>query len=264
MLVDTPKKAKKLKKVLGMFGENHTGEAIGNGHYNGVKLFDDTWCAIKTEIEVDNESKVSIKELRNILAIEHLKEGDVVALGYGKSVEYLGVFKSFNNGYFEVKRYLSLNSGSGILMTDAGCIKNFIRYATDEEKELLEPADKFAELKEAHRNGRVVQFEKDGSWYNVLGYEPTFDIHTNYRIKPEEKPKVGDVCKFWDEDENAFVVAIYAELREDNQWDDTSFTHPHGVRVAGNYYTRFFKNAKPLNPQQVQELLFGKDLSCPQ
>lgn len=131
--VDTPKKAKKLKKTLDMFGEPHTGSAIGNIHYNGAKIFDDTWCAIIIEKELENETEVSIKELKNILAVEHLKEGDVALFEcdgqrlLGKFVEYCDEFR------FEVTDLITNNAYK------EGCFDNFIRYATEEEKQLLNP-----------------------------------------------------------------------------------------------------------------------------
>lgn len=120
----------KFRKIINMFNVDCTVDI------RGIAVFDSSFFPY-----TQNKTRVSLKELRNILAREYIKEGDVIALGYGKSVEYIGVFKAFNNGYFEVNRYLSLNSGSGILMNDSGYIKNFIRYATEEEKQLLKPQE---------------------------------------------------------------------------------------------------------------------------
>lgn len=121
--------------------------------------------------------------------------------------------------------------------------------------------DKFAELKEAHSNGAVIESMPKkwiGDW--TVATNPIWDgDNYEYRIKPEEKPKVGDVCKFWNEYENVFIVGIYAELRDRNdQWDDNN-THIHGVRLGANYYTKFFKHAKTLTRQEVNNLLFGKE-----
>ncbi len=144
VVVDTPKKARKLKNVLGMFREDvHRDCVCHDDGYPYYTSYDDIDCwagnSSKDGEDLKNKTEVSIKELRNILAKEHLKAGDVVALGYGKSVEYIGVFKALDKGHFEVDRYLSLNSGSGIIMNGPGYIKNFLRYATEEEKALLEP-----------------------------------------------------------------------------------------------------------------------------
>lgn len=402
VVVDTPKKAKKLKKMLDMFGESYL-KTIKDPFRNCFLYFDSEGY-YDTSIYKDGcytkcKSEVSIKELRNILAREHLKEDDVIALGYGKSVEYLGVFKSFNNGYFEVKRYLSLNSGSGILMNESGCIKNFIRYATESEKELLrvnslkeqakevikpvseelevgkwyfienkdcgtiktdaliyiqdfkgddnknygfnshgewtdmfwaddlknmgriveatpqevekalieeakrrgfvnggvgnnsnihdkklencellfnkqyefdeednllrvilddyatwtvfkdgkwatiieQPTDKFAELKEAHRNGKVMQMQDMfGGWHDVSD-DSLWLTDKEYRIKPEGKPQVGDLVKAWDNDERDFIIGKLNDI------DDSIY--PFTAGSTG------FKNAKKITPQEAMELL---------
>ena len=122
-----------------------------------------------------------------------------------------------------------------------------------------QPVDKFAELKEAHRNGAVIESMPKkwiGDW--TIATNPIWDgDNYEYRIKPEEKPKVGDVCKFWNEYEDVFLVGIYAELRDRNdQWDDNS-THVHGVRLGEAYSTKFFKHAKTLTKQEAIELLFN-------
>ena len=99
--------------------------------------------------------------------------------------------------------------------------------------------DKFAELKEAHRNGAVIQANDGQGWYDT-DY-PNW-LSKEYRIKPEEKPKVGDVCKFWSDDEPGFIVSHY--LRGDN-----------GLHTFdGSIY---FDHARVITPQQVQELLFN-------
>lgn len=82
VVVDTPKKAKKLKKVLDMFGEKLNRvdvDAIKMSHYNGsAKLYTEynksyfngvNWTLMDI---CEDKTKVSIKQLRNILAKEHL------------------------------------------------------------------------------------------------------------------------------------------------------------------------------------------------
>src|SRR5690606_34007662 len=48
-----------------------------------------------------------------------------------------------------------------------------------------------AELKESHKNGEVIQYKGkiSGTWYDIKG-EPKWENNLEYRIKPEEKPKV--------------------------------------------------------------------------
>jgi len=54
--------------------------------------------------------------------------------------------------------------------------------------------DKFAELKEAHRNGAVIQvkFPRDCSWTDLPSWAVSWSKGIEYRIKPEEGLKIGD------------------------------------------------------------------------
>lgn len=78
VVVDTPKKAKKLKKVLEMFGEEvYQGKVFHDDGYpyytyiSGFNYF--VGCKYETGSNISEKfKKVSIKELRNILAKEHL------------------------------------------------------------------------------------------------------------------------------------------------------------------------------------------------
>lgn len=184
VVVDTPKKAKKLKKVLDIFGENHTGEAIGDDYYNGVKLFDDTWCAIKTEIEVDNEAEVSIKELRNILAKEHLKAGDVCLFDDRKGFKSIGVFDEYSEEYTDF--LVSKVPGKDSVRYG---FHDFIRYATEEEKALLEPKSEL----------------EVGKWYVFSWYHDPNDVIGVYlidKINNDEvwfKYGVNIACNYWSE-----------------------------------------------------------------
>lgn len=108
-----------------------------------------------------------------------------------------------------------------------------------------EVVDKFAELKEAHKNGAVIEFKNyNGKWIDCDEENPPLWFkNVEYRIKPDDKPKVGDVCKFWDK-EDRFIIGIYKE------WDGSY--HRHTANYGG------FNNAKKLSQQEVNELLFGK------
>src|SRR5690606_13142276 len=53
-----------------------------------------------------------------------------------------------------------------------------------------EPIDKFAELKEAHKNGAVIQFRNEYTkyeWRDCWCNSPAWNTDFEYRIKPEEK-----------------------------------------------------------------------------
>lgn len=102
-----------------------------------------------------------------------------------------------------------------------------------------QPVDKFAELKESHRSGAVIQMHSPmfNEWIDVDDKNLWLPLR-QYRIKPEEKPKVGDVVKAWDNDEGKFVVGIIKEVDE-------------YYRLEGGNYG--YSYAKKLTPQQVQD-----------
>lgn len=140
VVVDTPKKAKKLKKVLDMFGERiydvdriaidngsyHTGTVALYDDYDKIYIVDDEWYIYSHT--PSGRTKVSIKELRNILAKEHLKKGDYVVLSNGL-----------------IGKIIKPVAKSEILVLDnendnVTCsIEDFKRYATHEEIALLDP-----------------------------------------------------------------------------------------------------------------------------
>lgn len=106
--------------------------------------------------------------------------------------------------------------------------------------------DPFAELKEAHRNGKVIQFKHhtDG-WMDLK--DPKFnDTFSLYRIKPEEEPKVVDVCKFWNYDERHFEVATLVRVYSEKE------TYRYASAASS------WINAKTITQQQAITLLFKK------
>lgn len=170
--VDTPKKAKKLKKVLDMFGEEFSttdGNAIKTGAYEGSgKLYTEfnkayftgyNWTLMPT---CNGRFAVSIKELRNILAKEHLKEGDVVVV---KNSNGKWILKLTGNNIEEFEHSISLEFGTNCLCHFDWTIENgkLIRYATEEEKELLRVKSLQSQAKEVLK---PVKKELDvGKWY---------------------------------------------------------------------------------------------------
>lgn len=64
------------------------------------------------------------------------------------------------------------------------------------------------------------------------------------RLESESKPKVGDVCKFWDFDEGVFILSELVQISEDSSpylsWGDS------------------YRNARRLTEQEVIDLLFKK------
>lgn len=144
VVVDTPKKAKKLKEVLDMFGEKYGGrtfELLENK--DGDKVYFNMCSEWNTDTVSEihlKRSKVSIKELRNILAREYLKEGDVVILkdqGNYLICEFERMATKAFDGQFVSRKFCNLDGSE--LELDGGIHEYFIRYATEEEKALLEP-----------------------------------------------------------------------------------------------------------------------------
>ena len=116
-------------------------------------------------------------------------------------------------------------------------------YKKAKEKLAKLEQDKFAELKEAHTNGAVIQLKMGYRWFDC---DPVWTPIFTYRIKPEEKPKVGDVVKAWNN--NSSAKPIIGKL------EDLHLNTHYGI--GGHWYD----NAKTLTQQQVQELLFGKEV----
>lgn len=109
--------------------------------------------------------------------------------------------------------------------------------------------DPFAELKEAHKNGAIIQFREKSSpfWIDVACNKPSWVEGTEYRIKPlEEKPKVGDVCKFWNYDERNFEVATLVRVYSEKE------TYRYASAASS------WINAKSITQQQAITLLFKK------
>lgn len=137
--VRTKKQAKKLKEVLGMFGEKYFDEL--GGILEWTKIHNCVYFSNKERMwhgvsDIDlissQYAKVSIEQLRNILASEHLKEGDVV-VSKGKS-KFIGIVKSVQlNDDLTIVIYSDNYFKDGV----KGCFSgfwNFTRYATKEEK----------------------------------------------------------------------------------------------------------------------------------
>lgn len=110
--------------------------------------------------------------------------------------------------------------------------------------------DKFAELKEAHRNGAVIELWSSflDKWFVVKEDKDLWLPTYEYRIKPEEKPKVGDVCKFWDLIEKDYTIGNFKGLINIDGKDFYRRTNCHS----------YYQNAKPLTQQEAINLLFNK------
>lgn len=182
VVVHTGKQAKKLKEVLDMFREDvyrNTYDRLQKGivcnYYTRVHYNINNWCGGEKTGKTANKNQVTIKELKNILAKEHLKEGDVIVCGIGDNrciVRYEGFENNlFNGSFMDLK-------GTFINAIEDGGFNNFIRYATEEEKALLEPKNELQEgkwYKGINDNTQIVFKDNDvnygfvrDSWYYNL------------------------------------------------------------------------------------------------
>lgn len=110
-----------------------------------------------------------------------------------------------------------------------------------------ESIDKFAELKEAHRNGAVIEVKSylDGKWHETNN--PSWLDNHEYRIKPEDKPKVGDVCKLWNYDERHFEISKLVRIYKESQ--------PYKYASSASSWI----NAKPITKEEAIKLLFNDE-----
>lgn len=366
----TTKNKSKILDILLTFNERRYSEFTLTHKYIVYNSSGNYWMASSN----NTNSLITIsspKKLKNILAKEHLKEGDVILASIG-SDKYLVEFKEVSNrntgAWIIANRYITFSKdGSTSEIFKTGAFINFLRYATEEEKALLEPKkelevgkwytiaynnnpkevvsinfveqiegdkvwysygidlknnewknkdwynsrhtsveatqqeveealikeakrrgynydnyifdesnnilwgndidddgrvekvllsnglwakireDRFSELKEAHKNGAEIEYRHKGvyrsSW--MLNDNPAWSNNYEYRIKPETKPKKGDVCKFWMEFEEDFNISELIQI--------TNSILPYKNK-SGSWH----KNTKVLTPEEVTELLFKK------
>lgn len=192
VVVDTPKKAKKLKKVLDMFNVKWNINQFSGG-FNCFYFDNDYLYSMEARLPL---TEVSIKELKNILAIEHLKKGDVV------------VFKNGLKG-----KIVGFNGDSEIIVNDEDnddvtCfIWDFIRYATEEEKQLLNP-----------KKGLTRSDYKDKTWYKrsdngcLFFLDKSKDSHFGFSINSQ----------WWLEDIEWFSFFTHNDFNIPNTWKEAT------------------------------------------
>ena len=130
VVVDTPKKAKKLMRLFDMFGEKTFRSNSIDNCLKGFNLtYDFELYWFETGCFHVGKTEVSIKELRNILAKEHLKEGDC----FVDCNKYVFTINKINEDDTINCSCLTHSTNGDLSYED------FIRYATEEEKSLLEP-----------------------------------------------------------------------------------------------------------------------------
>src|SRR5690606_116735 len=179
--VDSPKVAKKLKKVLDMFGEKvFSSDGIDDALRKGwvMEFYMGDWC--NNSYNSHDKTKVTVSEIKQILFREHAKKGDVVVCGIDRHrwvVKFDGFLNDGILGYY-------VHNGDKV-SEETGCFDKFIRYATEEEKALLNPVKELetgkwysgngeklifvSELSECGELARGYGIGANGNWYDDDG-----------------------------------------------------------------------------------------------
>ncbi len=134
----TDKNREKVRGILDMFGQWQDHDIF---RYNYICFCNGAWSGNNTDT-LSGGRKLQVikpKELRNILALDNLKLGDIIVCEDSGDVA-VGIFKEYEAIFnFDLDKAYYLNKpgyiGNGIT---GGCFDNFLRYATEEEKGLLE------------------------------------------------------------------------------------------------------------------------------
>lgn len=256
----TDKNREKVFKILDMFGQKLTKEdelARKTGRYpNGTSIKDfpelefkigGTWMLYQG-YPGNTKTRIKTRQLRNMLAQEHLKEGDVVVVdnGWGRWVLEL---TGNNMDMFEHHRRYSLglnmlaaNSGRVDWVTDG----NFIRYATEEERKLLQPV--VFECASCERELDVEQRSDDkpnlcNNCFNhaIISFEPK-------TTDGKKLARYGDVCKFYNINPGVFVVGYLAYFGK---------AHDKKVYYCVGLDSPFY-NAEPITKEEAIKILFKK------
>lgn len=144
-----------------------------------------TWvdnCRWMADEGRDNWQEATPQEVEEALVKEAKRRGYVEGVSVIDLEDGKDVFFKKGGGYI-------LSDTSKKLFAHGATVFKDGIWATIIEKQV----DKFAELKEAHRNGAIIQYKNWTTKYflDCPDNLPKWDERTEYRIKPEEKPKVN-------------------------------------------------------------------------
>lgn len=211
----------------------------GGNYENNFGFYGDgNWCIRIGNVNNNTSVLASHGDVETALVKEAKRRGLIE--GATVKYQYNNTFKNINGSY--VYRGNKLAYG--------GCII----FKNGKWEEVIEQStDKFAELKEAHKNGAVIQRATTHTWVDDLN--PTWDSYHEYSIKPEENPKVGDVVKAWCRSEEHYVVGNLTDIKK--EYENKYGVHILGVSDIRN--TIYYANARTLTKQESIELLFGKE-----
>lgn len=229
----------------GNYGFSHSGKWLdGEVENTSYAVFDNLTRARKATPQEVEEALVREAKRRGFLTQGNFFK----SFTDGGMVREIQPFECYDGKFNPIK--LSFYSGflyyeEGLKTSDGLCSNPRV-FENGKWAEIIEqPVDKFAELKEAHKNGAKIQYkELSREWQDCPDNNPRWIEFNEYRIKPEERPKVGDVCKFWDDGENKYVVSVLTKIKEGDNYP---------------YHTNFdsFKYATTITKEEAINLLFG-------
>lgn len=230
-------------------------------NYQGVKgesliqaygvLSDGSWMEVSNcGREEDKWVEAQHQEVNEVLIKEAERRGfksgcAIKSIEYGYTIKFKDIHKfTFKNNSLCIHADAVLTDNN-IDQEYKGCFEWI--FKNGKWAEVIE-VDKFADLKKAHAEGAVIQKKDiDSDIWDDLAI-PAWHENRLYRIKPEEKPKVGDVVAVVICGEpSEFVTRIESVLFRDsevykvNGWDCGS--------------------CRIITAQQAIELLFGKEAS---
>ena len=246
----TDKNREKVFKILDMFGQQLFVDdevARKTGRYpNGTPIKNFPELEFKTggewalyqEYPSNTKTRIKPRELRNMLAQEHLKKGDVIVVGSGRSkwVAQLTGDKFDNHNPY------CLGSEFPTLYWTIGGL-NFLRYATEEECKLLKPV--VFECASCEQELDVSQRSDDkpnlcNNCFNPEGPKTS---------DGKKLARYGDVCKFYNINPGVFVVGYLAYFGK---------AHDKKVFYCVGLDAPFY-NAEPITKEEAIKLLFIKD-----
>lgn len=165
-------------------------------------FYNNYWCVPERSYIEKFKTKVSIQELKNILAFEYLKKGDVIIFSGGTSgLLWIAEFERFipSRGInlplsIKTKRHNSLHKESRYQHSTSGEIYgSFVRFATDGEKRALgvniDPDSGIRHVIYINSDGHPELYESKEYFYRIPDYR---NFHNEVKINEEwpVKPQV--------------------------------------------------------------------------
>lgn len=243
----------------------------------GVQKNDDTfgWYGSKEIVSVD--------ELRQILAVENLKDGDIF-IGNNGDYEFISVYSSITpDGQFIVSNWTGFNGNNMTPFSNydtSGYISRFVRYATPEEAKVFQDIPTYSKPSKELEVGKWyrwidteisnnIVYKKDktggyGIWNNVWCDYLVCDIATNWIEATEQ-----EICEVLDkecisrygEDWRNVKIVAHADKRSTYSNDFNFYPTLHPEYIRNNHGVIYYKGvwAEPLK-EEITCSIKGSDL----